>query len=124
MFTRVEGMKEREPKAAIASDFKTYTEKGMKIGIGQCEVTTLDDLSDYADEYAATLEEVRTMQGLNWAVLMITDVVHEHSALICTDHRANRHLPYEQVAKNIFDMPQVMSRKKQLLPEIIHAVGE
>ena len=124
MFTRVEGMKEREPRAAITSDFKTYTEKGIKIGIGQCEVITLDDLKDYADEYAKALEDVRSMNGLGWAVLMITDVVHENSALICTEHRANRHLPYEPVGKNIFDMPQVMSRKKQLLPEIIHAVGE
>lgn len=124
MFNRVEGLKEREPKTAITSDFKTYSEKGIKFGIGQCEVTTLDDLGDYASEYSAALEEVRSMQGLNWAVLMITDVIHEHSVLICTEHRGNRYLPYQPVGKNIFDMPQVMSRKKQLLPEIIHAVGE
>lgn len=124
MFSRVEGLKEREPKTAISSDFKTYTEKGLKIGIGQCEVTTLNDLSDYANEYADALEEVKTMQGLNWAVLMVTDVIHEHSVLICTEHKGNRHLPYKQVGKNLFDMPHVMSRKKQLLPEIIHAVGE
>ncbi len=124
MFTCVEGLKEREPKSAILSDFKTYSEKAVKFGIGQCEVTTLDDLKDYASEYAGALEEVRSMQGLNWAVLMITDVIHEHSALICTEHRGNRYLPYQAVGKNIFDMPHVMSRKKQLLPEIIHAVGE
>ena len=64
------------------------------------------------------------MRGLDWAVLMITDVIHEHSALLCTDHRGNRHLPYSAVGKNIYDMPHVMSRKKQLLPEIIHAVGD
>ena len=124
MFSRLEGLKEREPKAAITSDFKTYTENGIKIGIGQCEVTTLNDLKDYAAEYAAALEEIRTMQGLGWAVLMITDVIHEHSALICTEHRCNRHLPYKLVGKNLFDMPHVMSRKKQLLPEIVHAIGE
>lgn len=124
MFSCVDGLKEREPKSAITSDFKTYTESGMRIGIGQCEVTTLADLNDYADEYADALESVRTMQGLNWAVLMITDVVHEHSVLICTDHKANRRLPYKSVGNMIYDMPAVMSRKKQLLPEIIHAVGE
>ena len=60
----------------------------------------------------------------DWAVLMITDVIHEHSALLCTDHRGNRFLPYNPIDRNLFDMPDVMSRKKQLLPEIIHAVGE
>ncbi len=124
MFSRVDGLNEREPREAIESDFKTYTEKGVRIGIGQCEVTTLNDLNDYADEYAGALEDVRNRMGLNWAVLMVTDVIHEHSVLICTEHKANKHLPYKSVKKGIFDMPQVMSRKKQLLPEIIHGVGE
>lgn len=124
MFSKLEGLKDREPKDAITSDFKTYTENGIRIGIGQCEVTTLNDLSDYADDYMTALEEVRVAQGLGWAVLMVTDVVHEHSALVCTEHRGNRKLPYKAVKKNLFDMPQVMSRKKQLLPEIIHAVEE
>ncbi len=124
MFSCVEGLNEREPGSAITSDFKTYTEKGVKIGIGQCEVTTLADIGDYSAEYSAALESVRTIQGLDWAVLMITDVVHEHSALICTDYKGNRRLPYKSIGKGVYDMPQVMSRKKQLLPEIIHAVGE
>ncbi|MCR5358046.1 MAG: DHH family phosphoesterase [Lachnospiraceae bacterium] len=123
MFEGAGGLKDKEPMAAISADFKSYSENGVKIGIGQCEVTTLNDLKDYSDEYLESLNEIRNMKGLDWAVLMITDVIHEHSALLCTDHRGNRHLPYSPVAKNIFDMPNVMSRKKQLLPEIIHAVG-
>ena len=124
MFSRVGGLIDKEPKSAISADFKTYSESGVKIGIGQCEVTTLNDLKDYSKEYLSALNEIKTMQGLDWAVLMITDVIHEHSALLCTDHRGNRHLPYSPAGKNIFDMPHVMSRKKQLLPEIIHAVGD
>ena len=124
MFSRVEGLKERDPETAILSDFKTYTENGLRIGIGQCEVTTLKDIADYKNDYSEALEKVRVAQGLNWAVLMVTDVIHEHSALLCTEHRSNRRLPYEAVDKNVYDMPHVMSRKKQLLPEIIHAVGD
>ena len=124
MFSRVGGLKDREPRTAISADFKTYSENGVKIGIGQCEVTTLNDLNDYSTEYLDALNEIRTLKGLDWAVLMITDVIHEHSALICTEHRANKHLPYSPIDKNIYDMPNVMSRKKQLLPEIIHAVGD
>ncbi len=124
MFSRVGGLKDKEPRSAISADFKTYTENGIKIGIGQCEVTTLNDLKGYSKEYLEALDEIRSLKGLDWAVLMITDVIHEHSALLCTDHRGNRHLPYSPIGKNTFDMPNVMSRKKQLLPEIIHAVGD
>ncbi len=124
MFSLVEELKKRDPEAAISSDFKTYNEKGIKIGIGQCEVTQLNDLKDYAKIYSESLETVRTKNGLDWAVLMVTDVIHEHSALICTNHKANRHLPYMSIETGVYDMPGVMSRKKQLLPEILHAVGE
>lgn len=124
MFSRVEGLKERDPESAISSDFKIYDEKNVKIGIGQCEVTQLNDLKDYAEVFAKGLETVRGKNGLDWAVLMITDVIHEHSALISTDHKACRHLPYKSIGEKLYDMPGVMSRKKQLLPEILHAVGE
>ncbi len=124
MFSLVEDLKDREPDSAITADFKIYNEKGIRIGIGQCEVTTLNDFADYADIYSKGLEEVRQKSALDWAHLMITDVIHEHSVLICTDYKANKHLPYKSIGPNQYDMPQVMSRKKQLLPEIIHAVGD
>ena len=122
MFSLIEGLKERDPMSAITSDFKVYNEKGVKVGIGQCEVTQLDDISEYADGYAQGLEDVRVRNGLDWAVLMVTDVLHEHSALMCTKYKANKHLPYKMIKDELYDMPGVMSRKKQLLPEIIHAV--
>ena len=124
MFSLVEGLSKRDPESAISSDFKIYTQKGIRIGIGQCEVTQLNDLGDYADAYAEGLDTVKIKNGLDWAVLMITDVIHEHSALICTKHKANRHLPYKSLSPGLYDMPGVMSRKKQLLPEILHAIGE
>ena len=124
MFSRVEGLKERDPESAISSDFKIYDEKNVKIGIGQCEVTQLNDLKDYAEVFAEGLEAVRVKNGLDWAVLMVTDDIHEHSALISTNHKACRHLPYKSIGEKLYDMPGVMSRKKQLLPEILHAVGE
>ncbi len=123
MFSLNEGLGERDPEAAITSDFKVYSEKGIRIGIGQCEVTQLSDLSDYASGYEEGLESVRKKSGLDWAVLMVTDVLHEHSVLLCTKHKANRQLPYNVITANRFDMPGVMSHKKQLLPEILHAIN-
>ena len=124
MFSCMEGLKNRVPKEAVESDFKTYKENSLKIGIGQCECTTLKDLEDYRDEYLEALEDVRKRQGLDWAVLMITDVIKEHSVLFVTEFRAGSHLPYSLISDRVYDMPGVMSRKKQLLPEILHAVSE
>lgn len=124
MFSCMEGLKNRVPKEAVESDFKVYREKNLKIGIGQCECTTLEDMEDYRQEYLDALDEIRKKQELDWAVLMITDVIRENSLLFTTDFRAGNHLPYSLITERVFDMPGVMSRKKQLLPEILHAVGE
>lgn len=122
MFSNTEGLKSRNPKEAISSDFKTYTEKGIQLGIGQCEVTTLHDLEDYASEYLENLEQLRVKNGLDWAVLMITDILREHSVLLCTDYRLNPHLTYRQKQEQIYDMPNILSRKKQLLPELLNVI--
>jgi manganese-dependent inorganic pyrophosphatase len=50
---------------------------------------------------------------------MITDVLREKSVLLASDYRANRDLPYVMKAKQIYNMPGVMSRKKQLLPIVL-----
>ena len=124
MFGSMEGLKNRNPEEAVASDFKTYRENNTGIGIGQCECTTLRDIDDYKQDYLVALDNIRQKQGLDWAVLMITDVIREHSVLLSTGFKADRHLPYNLISGNVFDMPGVMSRKKQLLPEILHAVSE
>ena len=124
MFSCMEGLKHRAPKEAVESDFKTYKENNLKIGIGQCECTTLEDLEDYRTEYLAALDDIRKRQELDWAVLMITDVLREHSVLLTTDFVAGNHLPYSLITDRVYDMPGVMSRKKQLLPEILHAIAE
>jgi len=123
MFSYNEGLRNRDPETAVMSDFKMYEEKGIKIGIGQCEVTTLKDLDDYCSDYLLALENVRVKSGLDWAVLMITNVLNEHSVLLCTDYKANKRLPYSHLSERVFDMPGVMSRKKQLLPEVLFAIG-
>lgn len=124
LFNCMEGLKKRDPSDAIASDFKEYKENTMRIGIGQCEVTTLSDIDEYAGIYLATLENVRKNRGLDWAVLMITDVVKERSVLLSTESRLASSLPYQKLEDGIFDMPGVLSRKKQLLPEIIHCLNQ
>ena len=70
------------------------------------------------------MEDIRKRQELDWAVLMITDVLREHSVLFTTEFTAENHLPYSRISDRVYDMPGVMSRKKQLLPEILHAIAE
>ena len=126
LYSVTSNLANKDPESAILSDFKLYESNDVKVGIGQCETTTLSNIDEYADKYLDTLEAVRTQQGLDWAMLMVTDVLREKSILLTTVHRAGNKLPYEKRSAGRecrrFDMPGVMSRKKQLLPAVLKAI--
>ncbi len=119
LFSITDNLAIQDPKEMILSDFKKYENAGTKMGIGQCEVTTLKNVGEYAADYLETLQNIADTQGLDWTLLMITDVLREKSVLLTSDYRANRDLPYSKIEDQIFDMPGVMSRKKQLLPILL-----
>ena len=119
LFSITDNLAIQDPKEMILSDFKKYENGGTKMGIGQCEVTTLTNVNEYAPAYLETLQQIADSQGLDWTLLMVTDVLREKSVLLASDNRANRDLPYSKLAKQIYDMPGVMSRKKQLLPTLL-----
>jgi len=119
LFSITDNLAIQDPEEMILSDFKKYESGGVRMGIGQCEVTTLTNVREYADNYLESLEAIRNREGLDWTLLMITDVLREKSVLLTTDHRAVWELPYAVMGKQMYNMPGVMSRKKQLLPALI-----
>lgn len=124
MFSSMGGLTEDVANEKIESDFKIYAENGISVGIGQCEVVTLKDLSNYKNAYLKTLDEVRLKNSLDWAMLMITDVIKETSVLLTTDFKLNKNIQYRKIENNIYDMPGVLSRKKQLLPDVLSLINQ
>ncbi len=125
MFASGLSIAKQNPRTVIDGDFKIYKERGLKVGIGQCEVTTLKDIDDYKDKYLNTLEEVKNSHGLDWALFLITNVVKENSILLTTGlDTVEYKFIYEKVTDKMFFLPNVLSRKKQLLPEIIRVLDE
>lgn len=125
MFASGLSIAKQNPRTVIDGDFKIYKERGLKVGIGQCEVTTLKDIDDYKDKYIETLEEVKNSHGLDWALFLITNVVKENSILLTTGlDTVEYKFIYEKVTDKTFFLPNVLSRKKQLLPEIIRVLDE
>jgi manganese-dependent inorganic pyrophosphatase len=125
MFSSSLTLSEREPRNVIEGDFKAYSEGGYKIGIGQTEVTTFRDLEEYRLKYLAVLEEVRNSGGLDWALFLITNVITESSILLTTGlDTVEYKLSYEKTSDKTYSLPGVLSRKKQLLPEIIRVIEE
>jgi manganese-dependent inorganic pyrophosphatase len=71
------------------------------------------------------LEHVTREKGLRWGMLMVTDVMKRNSLLLTSGYvDAEQLLPFSHIADQTFDMPGVLSRKKQLLPEVMRVLSE
>jgi manganese-dependent inorganic pyrophosphatase len=123
LFSFSESLSARNPDTVVASDFKLYSENGVKMGVGQCEVPFLDDINSFKDTYLAALENIKKSNALDWTILMITDVLRGDSILLTTASKFEKKLSYAPLAEHVFNCPGVLSRKKQLLPEILHAIS-
>lgn len=122
LFSVTETLASVDPETAIKSDFKRYEEDRIKIGIGQYETTTLKNVKEFVPAYSAALSKIADSNGLDWIMLMVTDVLREKSILIAPENKLNAKLPYSRLADDLYDMPGVLSRKKQLLPEVLHSL--
>lgn len=108
---------------AVASDAKLYTESGRKFIIAQIEESHLAVFHRHMAELAAALEKMRKENGLDFAALMVTDPVRGNSELLFKgDEAVKRALPYRRAESGVLLMPGVLSRKKQLLPEVLSAL--
>jgi manganese-dependent inorganic pyrophosphatase len=117
------GLATREPSDIVSADLKLYEEAGMNFGVAQVEVTSLVELDEYHDQLKEALIKLRDSKGLNFAVLMVTDVVRGSSRLLLTsDVPGLGGLPYPKLPDGTFRMPGVVSRKKQLLPALLSAL--
>lgn len=109
---------------AIASDAKSYTAGGMKFVIAQIEESNMAIFHRCAGELAAAMEQAVKQGGLDFMALMVTDPVRGNSELLFRGAEAvRRALPFRRGERGTLLMPGVLSRKKQLLPEILAALS-
>lgn len=109
---------------ALQSDAKVYNEAGRKFMLAQIEETNLEFFHQHIEELAAAMDRAIKSNALDFMALMVTDPVRGNSELLYRGlESVRRALPYRKGGGGILKMPGVLSRKKQLLPEIIAALG-
>jgi len=125
MFGATDSLASREPNDIICTDFKMYEEHGVKVGAGQVEVVTIEELEGVKPKLIEELNKVKSEKGVDWAVLLITDIIKEESILLTTDFEAGKKLlAYKTIDDSSYHLPGVLSRKKQLLPELLRVLEE
>jgi manganese-dependent inorganic pyrophosphatase len=114
------GLSTRNPDDLVTTDLKVYDAGGMRFAIAQVEVTDLLQLEEHLPALKEALDAQRNSRGLDFAMLMITDVVSGSSRLLMVnDPPQLADLPYPRLPDGTWLAEEVVSRKKQLLPVVL-----
>ncbi|MEW6242363.1 MAG: DHHA2 domain-containing protein [Chloroflexota bacterium] len=115
------GLSNRKPEDVVGTDIKAYVAGGFKFAVAQAEVTDLMQIGEHLDPLTKALDALRDKRGLDFAMLLITDVVRGSSRLILSSSAPPvlADLPYPPLPDGTRDAPGVVSRKKQLLPVVL-----
>ena len=115
------GLSNRTPEEIVSNDIKPYEAGGFKFAIAQAEVTDLVQLAEHLPPLTQALDDLRDKRGLDFAMLLVTDVVRGASRVIVTSNPPPvlNDLPYPPLPDGTHDAPGVVSRKKQMLPVVL-----
>jgi manganese-dependent inorganic pyrophosphatase len=115
------GLSNRTPEEIVSTDIKSYEAGRFNLAIAQAEVTDIVQLAEHLEPLTKALNDLRDKRGLDFAMLLITDVVRGSSRLIISSDPPPilEDLPYPPLPDGTRDAPGVVSRKKQLLPVVL-----
>lgn len=114
------------PAKVVRSDYKIYEEDGVRFAVSQVEELGFGNFWQHAKPLAAAMEDLRDEERLLFAALLVTDINTQNSLLLVKGEAGLiQRIGYPHVEQGeIFDMPGVVSRKKQLIPYLSSLLKE
>ena len=104
----------------IGNDRKDYSDGKYRFALAQVEESDLELLHQRRDELIGLMKQKLKQDNLDFFGLLVTDAVRENSELLacgCSEIISN--LPYDKLGDDLYFLPGVLSRKKQLLPRML-----
>ncbi len=118
-------LREATPEKALESDRKVFEENGWRISISQIEELGLDLFWQREAELHAALECLLEKHALHFACLMVTDITENDSILLVAgEEKIIAEIDHHELRRHAYEMPGVVSRKKQLFPYLSSIVGK
>lgn len=120
VFNAGAGLETRDAQEIVSTDLKIYQADNIDFAIAQAEVNSLVQLEEHLQPLNKALDLLRQSRGLDFAMLMVTDIVSGSSRLLITNEPPELGgLPYPLQVDGTRLAEGVVSRKKQLLPVIL-----
>jgi manganese-dependent inorganic pyrophosphatase len=110
---------------AITTDCKEYAEAGVKFSVAQIEEIGFDQFWKRKAELLEALAKYRDRRKYLFSSLLVTDVTTQNSLLVVSgDAEFVSLIDYPKLEPEIFELRDVVSRKKQLLPYLTHGLRQ
>ena len=133
MFSAGSNLKGKSGGDIFYQDFKRFTVGNSVFGIGQITSLNAVELKDLRTRMSAYTEKEREQHEIDMMFFMLTNILTESTDLICTGQGAEQlianafHVKDEDMENvsgqtGIVKLPGVVSRKKQLAPQIMMAL--
>lgn len=135
MFSAGSNLKDKSDEEIFYQDFKRFTSGKVTIGVGQITSLNGDELDRLKGRMEAFMEKALENNGLDMIFFMLTNILTETTDLVCEGqgalqlagkafHKDIELLEEEGLKKPVLCLPGVVSRKKQLIPELMLAEQE
>ncbi len=112
-----------DPEIILNADRKEFEEFGQKVSISQIEEVGLDGFEQAREPLSKALNKMIRDKAYQFACLLVTDVSHHDSLLLVAgDPNIIDEIPYTRIDRDLFNAVGVVSRKKQLFPDLASAL--
>ncbi|MBR4308924.1 MAG: putative manganese-dependent inorganic diphosphatase [Oscillospiraceae bacterium] len=110
---------DKTAKELLFSDFKEFHIAGYSLGVGQITCVNSDHILKRKDEFIVEMQAAIDRRKYDMVLLMLTDVLLEGTQLLYLGDEEDIRTAFSPDAKHhtVF-LPQVMSRKKQIIPAL------
>ena len=135
MFSAGSNLKGKSDGDIFYQDFKRFTVGNSVFGIGQITSLNAVELKDLRSRMSVYTEKEREQHEIDMMFFMLTNILTESTDLICTGqgeeqlittafHVADEDVENVSAQTGIVKLPGVVSRKKQLAPQIMMALQQ
>ncbi|TWU34406.1 putative manganese-dependent inorganic diphosphatase [Novipirellula artificiosorum] len=108
------------PDEVVREDCKEFHEANSRFSISQIEEIGFDLFWQRKDELAKALANLASEHSLDFSALLVTNIASNGSLLLMSRQPEGwDDINYPELEENLYELEEVVSRKKQLLPLII-----
>ncbi|MDE6890131.1 MAG: putative manganese-dependent inorganic diphosphatase [Eubacterium sp.] len=126
MFRAGSNFQSKTAEEICYQDFKTFTAGEVLFGVSQISAMSREELDEVKARVMPYQETIMEDRNLNMVFIMLTDILNESSELICLGKGADEAVErafYKQKINDGYRLRGVVSRKKQLIPELLDAIA-